>query len=103
MLVVLLNGQKKHAVGLSLEVVVTRSGGGAGSPTPCRRRAATQADFSRAGSIGIRLSLLPVAAKIELATAGTIAEVPGSPIPPGASEPGTTSFASSLRRRYRRG
>src|SRR5271166_6222195 len=42
--------------------------------------------FNEAVSIGIFLRRLPVAAKIALATAGTIAEVPGSPIPPGGSE-----------------
>jgi len=35
---------------------------------------------------GILRSRLPVAAKIALATAGTMAEVPRSPIPPGGSE-----------------
>jgi hypothetical protein len=37
-------------------------------------------------SIGSFRKRLPVAAKIALVTAGTIAEVPGSPIPPGGSE-----------------
>src|SRR5262249_40248886 len=41
--------------------------------------------FKSLVSIGILRRRLPVAAKIALATAGTIAEVPGSPIPPGAS------------------
>jgi hypothetical protein len=36
-------------------------------------------------STGILLRRLPVAAKIALAMAGTIAEVPVSPIPPGGS------------------
>jgi len=38
-----------------------------------------------AASTGIFRSRLPVAAKIALATAGTIAEVPLSPMPPGGS------------------
>src|SRR5262249_29900489 len=42
--------------------------------------------FNAAASTGIMRSRLPVAAKIALATAGTIAEVPASPIPPGGSE-----------------
>jgi hypothetical protein len=37
-------------------------------------------------STGIFRSRFPVAAKIALVTAGMIAEVPGSPIPPGGSE-----------------
>jgi hypothetical protein len=37
-------------------------------------------------SIGSFRRRLPVAAKIALVTAGTMAEVPGSPIPPGGSE-----------------
>jgi hypothetical protein len=37
-------------------------------------------------STGILRKRLPVAAKIAFATAGTMAEVPGSPIPPGGSE-----------------
>ena len=41
--------------------------------------------FNAAESMGIFLSRLPVAAKIALATAGTMAEVPHSPIPPGVS------------------
>jgi hypothetical protein len=36
--------------------------------------------------MGIFRNRLPVAAKIALATAGTMAEVPHSPIPPGGSE-----------------
>jgi hypothetical protein len=43
------------------------------------------ADLSSALSIGSFRRRLPVAAKIALVTAGTIAEVPGSPIPPGGS------------------
>jgi hypothetical protein len=42
--------------------------------------------FSAELSTGIFRSRLPVAAKIALATAGTMAEVPHSPIPPGGSE-----------------
>src|SRR5262245_12041266 len=42
--------------------------------------------FNAAVSIGIFRSRLPVAAKIALATAGTMAAVPHSPIPPGGSE-----------------
>ena len=42
--------------------------------------------FSAAVSTGILRKRLPVAAKIALPTAGTIAEVPHSPIPPGGSE-----------------
>jgi hypothetical protein len=42
--------------------------------------------FSIAASTGIFRNRFPVAAKIALATAGTIAEVPHSPIPPGGSE-----------------
>jgi hypothetical protein len=42
--------------------------------------------FSAVVSTGSFRRRLPVAAKIALATAGTIAEVPGSPIPPGGSE-----------------
>jgi len=41
--------------------------------------------FNAAGSTGILRKRLPVAAKIALATAGTMAEVPHSPIPPGGS------------------
>jgi hypothetical protein len=37
-------------------------------------------------SMGILRSRLPVAAKIALATAGTMAEVPHSSIPPGGSK-----------------
>src|ERR1700720_4373494 len=37
-------------------------------------------------SIGSFRKRLPVAAKIALVTAGTMAEVPGSPIPPGGSK-----------------
>jgi len=39
-------------------------------------------------SIGSFRKRLPVAAKIALVTAGPMAEVPGSPIPPGGSKPG---------------
>lgn len=57
--------------------------------------------LSVAASTGIFRSLLPVAAKIAFAIAGTIAEVPGSPIPPGGSSLSTicTSMdgASSIR------
>jgi hypothetical protein len=42
--------------------------------------------FSTLLSTGTFRKRLPVAAKIALATAGTIAEVPASPIPPGGSE-----------------
>jgi len=47
--------------------------------------------------MGIFRSRLPVAAKIALLTAGTMAEVPHSPIPPGGSEFRTiwTSIAGS--------
>ena len=41
--------------------------------------------FNPAGSIGSFRSRLPVAAKIAFAIAGMIADVPGSPMPPGAS------------------
>jgi hypothetical protein len=41
--------------------------------------------LSIAGSTGILRRRFPVAAKIALATAGTIAEVPASPMPPGGS------------------
>src|SRR5205807_4705489 len=41
--------------------------------------------FNAAVSTGGFRSRLPVAAKIALVTAGTIAEVPASPIPPGGS------------------
>jgi hypothetical protein len=37
-------------------------------------------------SIGILRKRLPVGAKIALATAGTMADVPASPIPPGGSK-----------------
>src|SRR6267378_1098788 len=43
-------------------------------------------NLSRLVSIGRIRKRFPVAAKIALVTAGTIAEVPGSPIPPGGSE-----------------
>ena len=45
--------------------------------------------FSTLGSAGILRSRFPVAAKIALLIAGTIAEVAVSPIPPGASLLGT--------------
>ena len=45
-----------------------------------------QPDFNSAASIGSFRSRLPVAAKIALVTAGAIAEVPASPMPPGGSE-----------------
>jgi hypothetical protein len=54
----------------------------------CARRSVHTGCFNAAASIGILRKRLPVAAKIALATAGTIAEVPGSPIPPGSSELG---------------
>ena len=41
--------------------------------------------FSSAGSTGSLRRRLPVAAKIAFVTAGTMADVPGSPIPPGDS------------------
>jgi hypothetical protein len=42
--------------------------------------------FNAVVSTGSFRRRLPVAAKIALVTAGTMAEVPGSPIPPGGSE-----------------
>jgi hypothetical protein len=42
--------------------------------------------FNAVASTGILRNLVPVAAKIALATAGTMAEVPASPIPPGGSK-----------------
>jgi hypothetical protein len=51
-----------------------------------RRRSIHTGCFSTLVSTGIFRKRLPVAAKIALATAGTIAEVPASPMPPGASE-----------------
>jgi hypothetical protein len=45
--------------------------------------------FSTLLSTGILRSRFPVAAKIAFATAGTMADVPASPIPPGASVLGT--------------
>src|SRR5215831_10130681 len=42
--------------------------------------------FNAVASTGIVRRRLPVAAKIALATAGTMAEVPASPIPPGGSK-----------------
>src|ERR1700730_7429762 len=57
--------------------------------------------FRAAASIGIFRGRLPVAAKMALATAGTMADVPHSPIPPGGSELCTTwtsiAGAASLR------
>jgi hypothetical protein len=52
----------------------------------CARRSVHTGCFNAAASIGSFRTRLPVAAKIALATAGTIADVPGSPIPPGGSE-----------------
>jgi hypothetical protein len=46
--------------------------------------------FSTPASIGILRRRLPVAAKTALAMAGTIADVPVSPMPPGGSELFTT-------------
>ncbi len=58
--------------------------------------------FNAAVSTGSCRKRLPVAAKIALVTAGTIAEVPASPIPPGGSELWTmwtsTAGASFMRR-----
>src|SRR4029077_7143396 len=53
----------------------------------CRalRRPVHTGCFNAAVSIGSFRKRLPVAAKIALVTAGTMAEVPGSPIPPGGS------------------
>jgi uncharacterized protein len=48
-----------------------------------RLRDETSRSVNAAGLIGSFRRRLPVAAKIALATAGTTAEVPGSPIPPG--------------------
>ena len=50
-----------------------------------RRLPAHAGCFSRAVSTGILRRRFPVAAKMALATAGTIADVPGSPNPPGGS------------------
>jgi hypothetical protein len=58
--------------------------------------------FNAAVSMGSFRKRLPVAAKIALVTAGTMAEVPHSPIPPGGSKLWTmwTSMAgASLMRR----
>jgi hypothetical protein len=52
----------------------------------CRRRSTHTGCFSTLASTGILRRRLPVAAKIALATAGTMAEVPHSPMPPGGSE-----------------
>ena len=52
----------------------------------CARRSVHTGCFNAAASIGSFRTRLPVAAKIALATAGTIAEVPGSPTPPGGFE-----------------
>src|SRR5215469_12757734 len=59
---------------------------------PIRRRCRPDlyARLSAPVAIGIRRRRLPVAAKIALAMAGTIADVPGSPMPPGGSEFFTT-------------
>jgi hypothetical protein len=51
-----------------------------------RRRCVHPGCFNVAVSRGILRSRLPVAAKTALATAGTMAEVPASPIPPGGSK-----------------
>src|SRR5450432_1205635 len=51
-----------------------------------RRAARVHACFNAAVSTGSLRRRLPVAAKIALVTAGTTAEVPASPIPPGDSE-----------------
>jgi hypothetical protein len=62
------------------------------------------AAFKAAGATGSFRRRLPVAAKIALATAGAIAAVPGSPIPPGACvlETRCTSMTgASLMRRGR--
>jgi NAD(P)-dependent dehydrogenase (short-subunit alcohol dehydrogenase family) len=48
-----------------------------------RLRDETSRSVNAAGLIGSFRRRLPVAAKIALATAGTTAEVPSSPIPPG--------------------
>src|SRR5271169_5437382 len=45
---------------------------------------------------------LPVAAKIALLTAGTIAEVPASPVPPGGSELCTNRTRGGARQLCRR-
>ena len=72
-----------------------------GAAKPALRSGAAPASqlccFNAFASTGIFLSRLPVAAKIALATAGTTADVPGSPMPPGASELGTiwTSIAGA--------
>ena len=50
------------------------------------RVAAYAGCFSALASTGNLRRRFPVAAKIALVTAGTIAEVPASPIPPGGSE-----------------
>ena len=63
-----------------------RALGGTASPpaqAPSPNRFYT--DFSWLLSIGSLRKRLPVAAKIALVTAGTMAEVPASPIPPGGS------------------
>jgi len=48
-------------------------------------RAVHPGAFNNAESMGIFLSLTPVAAKIAFATAGTMQDVPVSPMPPGGS------------------
>jgi hypothetical protein len=50
-----------------------------------RRRPVHDGSFNAAVSTGSFRKRFPVAAKIALVTAGTIAEVPASPIPPGGS------------------
>ena len=66
-----------------------------------RRPLFAQACFNKAGSTGIFRRRLPVAAKIALATAGTMSDVPASPMPPGGSKLWTmwtsTAGASSIR------
>ena len=53
--------------------------------------------FNAVASTGILRGRLPVAAKIALATAGTMAEVPASPIPPGGmGEAGTSVIVPAV-------
>ena len=54
--------------------------------TPCERCSVHTGCFNALVSIGSFRKRLPVAAKIALVTAGTMAEVPASPIPPGGSK-----------------
>jgi hypothetical protein len=72
---------------------------------PCERRLAPSVHagcYNAVVSIGSLRKRLPVAAKIALVTAGTMAEVPASPIPPGDSGLWTmwtsTAGASFIRR-----